>query len=436
MNSIDYNKERKIQNEWARKDFDVEKAIEEVHKETLDIIQQKIDRHYINYANQQGLTLAEARKKIKDFDVPSWADKAAKTVDKAIRDKLLDPQRYKANKKNLCDYFSPETNDWLKTYNRKMYISRLEYMQAEIEIDLQRMYAQDHVIIQESLINAYLDETKRQAGILGQSATGHLDRVQEVLNADFYGNSFSEKVWGRNGQYEKTRQKVFGAFMRMHSDISTFKQERRRLQETMQVTKYEANRLMYTEMNRMRMIAEKDMYDQAEADYYTNIPESSACPHCARWQGIWIKREEMEIGVNAPPFHPNCRCHTKARFKLDRKDGTSNIGKTDGYKRNKHGIIVADTIINGHESAPKTYKPFSVVDRITKKGFDTRTYYDSRGLKIKDITPHNHNNSKHHNLGFYGEHAHNYYWDQNGKLRYRSDREINEIERKENRDIL
>ena len=65
-----------------------------------------------------------------------------------------------------------------------------------------------------------------------------------------------------------------------------------------------------------------------------------------------------------------------------------------------------------------------------------RNYYDSKGIQVKQIANNNHNLPKYHPFGKYGEHAHDYVYDKEGKVIGRSVRELSDIERKENTDIL
>lgn len=64
-----------------------------------------------------------------------------------------------------------------------------------------------------------------------------------------------------------------------------------------------------------------------------------------------------------------------------------------------------------------------------------RNYYGADGKQIKQITNHNHGNSKKHPYGKHGEHAHDYLYDEQGRLK-RTLRELTDDERKENEDIL
>ncbi len=102
----------------------------------------------------------------------------------------------------------------------------------------------------------------------------------------------------------------------------------------------------------------------------------------------------------------------------------------------KSGIIKVDNIVTGHSSTPKNAKPNSIIDHKKDGRTDVRTFYNEKGLKSKDINTNSHGNYKHHPYGKNGEHAHDYEWDNENKLKNRTTRELTEKEREENADIL
>ena len=98
-------------------------------------------------------------------------------------------------------------------------------------------------------------------------------------------------------------------------------------------------------------------------------------------------------------------------------------------KTRKSDIIRVDkTTINA--------EPNSITEVVNKKGGIDRNYYGADGKQIKQISNNNHGNPKIHPFGEHGEHAHDYVYDENGKVIERTIRELNPQERKENEDIL
>jgi SPP1 gp7 family putative phage head morphogenesis protein len=103
----------------------------------------------------------------------------------------------------------------------------------------------------------------------------------------------------------------------------------------------------------------------------------------------------------------------------------------------KNGIIKADKVVSGHESTPKKSDANTVIDHIGKNGtVNVRSFYGADGVKVKDIHTDDHGFPKQHPFGKHGEHAHDYTWDENGRLKEKTTREVTDEERERNGDIL
>lgn len=103
----------------------------------------------------------------------------------------------------------------------------------------------------------------------------------------------------------------------------------------------------------------------------------------------------------------------------------------------KSGIIKVDKVVSGHESTPKKSTANTVIDHLGKNGtVNVRSFYGDSGLKEKDIHTDDHGYPKQHPYGAHGEHAHDYEWDTDGRLKNKTTREISNEERKGSGDIL
>lgn len=103
------------------------------------------------------------------------------------------------------------------------------------------------------------------------------------------------------------------------------------------------------------------------------------------------------------------------------KNSRKSIENTD-----KSSTIKPTKVISGHSGTPKKAEPNAVIDHTDKNGkVDARGFYDDDGLKNKDIHTTNHGNPKMHAFGKNGEHAHDYEWEDNGRLKNKVDRELN-----------
>lgn len=83
-----------------------------------------------------------------------------------------------------------------------------------------------------------------------------------------------------------------------------------------------------------------------------------------------------------------------------------------------------------------TGDPNSITQVTRKNGGIDRNYYDEDGRQVKQISNHDHGQPEKHPYGEHGEHAHDYIYDENGKLSARPVRDLTEKERKENGDFI
>ena len=71
-----------------------------------------------------------------------------------------------------------------------------------------------------------------------------------------------------------------------------------------------ARRLAVTESARVYSEAQKANYDSNGVEWYQVMTELKACQICQPFNRRIFKVSELVPALNAPPFHPNCRCTT------------------------------------------------------------------------------------------------------------------------------
>ena len=101
------------------------------------------------------------------------------------------------------------------------------------------------------------------------------------------------------------------------------------------------------------------------------------------------------------------------------------------------GNIKADDVNYDHAGNPRKAAPFSIIDHknVGRGKVDKRSFYDDKGFLYLEIHSTNHGNFKRHRFGKNGEHAHDIYWIDD-ESQHREGRELTDIERKDNGDIL
>lgn len=304
-NNQRYNAERKAQSELMKRDLDRDKILTKIYQESFDRMQREIDGFYMRYASKKGLTKQEAMKRVSKMDVTKFNDKAAK----AVKEKD----------------FSHATNEWLKVYNLKMKVSRLELLKAELTLEIQNLTADVNEVFDKARIDEYLNEYKRQAGILGISSSGAKKRMQAILDADFYGQNFSERVWGNLGLRATLQKDVFGSLNRVFTDMMGYKKEMKRLSSKYGTSEQNAKRLLKTEIARINSDTQLTMLKDNDFTHLIYVAEVGACKICAPLDGKAIPIDEAEKGVNMYPMHPNCRCSAYGHIKMNYKNGGNTL---------------------------------------------------------------------------------------------------------------
>lgn len=77
-----------------------------------------------------------------------------------------------------------------------------------------------------------------------------------------------------------------------------------------------------------------------------------------------------------------------------------------------------------------------ITEYTNKKGAKDRNYYDDSGNQYLQISNTDHGHKAESDFGYHGEHAHDYFVTENGKIIHGKARELTETERKENADFL
>ena len=306
-----YNAEREAMDAWAKRDLNIEKLTEQVFQSAMQHITDEVDAFYLRYANRNGVSIKEARKRADTMDVTDYFQKAYE----AVRDKD----------------FSDEAEEWLRVYNLKMSTSRLELEKAKINLELLKMYSEIENITNEQLEQARLAEIARQtdlikeyeeqAGILGNSVGNPTDRLKGVVNADFYGANFSERIWSRTGHYASLRKELFKSLNNLSVDMMGYRKERNRLMKVFNTSKYESMRLIRTEHQRVNMKVQHEMAVANDFTHYTYVAEMGACSICKALSGKTFKIEDYEMGVTAPLKHPLCRCSIYHHIEMTYSNG-------------------------------------------------------------------------------------------------------------------
>ncbi len=139
------------------------------------------------------------------------------------------------------------------------------------------------------------------------------DQVKAVLNAEFEGKNYSDRIWNDTDKLAAELKDMMQAAI-INGENSRIVAQK--LAQKMGVEFSQALRLVRTEQNRILNQAILDSAKAAGAEKYQfiAIEDDRTCGRCLRKNRKTFKISEKKVGLNCPPMHPYCRCTIIARF--------------------------------------------------------------------------------------------------------------------------
>lgn len=299
MGSYDYWRNR--ENEQHKHNITEEKKynqeLNKIYKDMMDECKRSINNFYAKYASENGITMAEAKKRASKLDIEEYARKAAKYV------KTKD--------------FTKEANDAMKIYNLTMKVNRLELLKADLGLELAKGHSKIYQLFYKALKKRSIDEFKRQSGILGKTVQNNTKLANSIVNASFHNATFSDRIWMHQDLLKSDLNKLLQIGLIQGKNPKTLATE---LRKRFNVKQSDAERLMQTELARVQVEAQKKSYIENGLEEYEYIAcgGSDVCDVCKALDGKHFKIKDMMPGLNAPPMHPRCHCSTAPS--VDRKD--------------------------------------------------------------------------------------------------------------------
>lgn len=275
------DRETEAKKHYITDEKEYEKELHRIYEDMLDNVQKEIDSFYAKYANQNGLTLAEAKKAVSKLDIAAYERKAKRYV----RDRD----------------FSKEANEELRLYNATMRINRLEMLKANIGLELISGHDEMQKFMGDILQGRTEDELKRQAGILGKTIKNNAQTANAIVNASFHNAKFSDRIWMHQDLLKNDLNKLLQSGLIAGKNPRVLAKE---IKQRFEVKTSDAERLMRTELARVQTEAQKQSFERNGFTMYTFLALGDACPICADINGNHYKVEDMQPGLNAPPMHP------------------------------------------------------------------------------------------------------------------------------------
>lgn len=282
---------RKREREWKKADLKDEaeylQEIQDIYSTMLTQINKEIESFFIRYSTKEGMSMAEAKRKASDIDIKEYEKKAKKYV------KEKD--------------FSKEANEQMRLYNLAMKVNRLELLKSNIGLELTAGSDELVSFTREKLEGAALEQIQRNAGILGDTIVDNAKTAKTIANSSFKNATFSERIWS---QQDLLKNDLYGMLSTALIQGRNPREFIPKVRKSFDVTRYQAERLLRTELTRVRIQAQAESYEANGIDEYEYVAcgLKDVCPLCKELDRQIFKLKDMEPGENAPPRHANCHC--------------------------------------------------------------------------------------------------------------------------------
>lgn len=282
--------------------------IEKQYKEAQKQIEGQIARWYQRFADNNGITLAQARQYLKGA---------------ALKEFQWDVQDYiKYGQDNAL------MGGWMKELENasaKYHISKLEALKIQTQQSLEVMFSKQMGTVTGVMGDIfesgyYHTAYELQKGFnIGWDIAG-LDQsqIEKVLSKPWAvdGKNFSERIWTNKEKLiselhgELTQNIMLGADPQKAIDS---------LAKKMNTSKQNAGRLIMTEEAYFSSAAQRDCFNELDVEQYEIVAtlDSHTSDICRSLDGKHFPMKDFQAGVTAPPFHVYCRSTTVPYFDED-----------------------------------------------------------------------------------------------------------------------
>lgn len=313
MNNADYWKLRFEQLEKAQNQIGVEAYadIERQYREAQKQLEGQIARWYQRFADNNEITLAQARQYLKSADL------------KEFKWDVLDYIKY--GKENAL------TGQWekqLENASAKFHISKLEALKIQTQQSLEVLFSKQLGTITGAMGKVYKSgyyhtayEIQKGFSIGWDIAGLDQSQIEKILVKPWAidGKNFSERIWGNKKKLisevhgELTQNILLGAGPQKAIES---------LAKKMNTSRYNAGRLVMTEEAYFSSAAQRECFDDLGVEEYEIVAtlDSHTSNICRHLDGKHFPVKDYQPGVTAPPFHVFCRSTTCPYFDDDFED--------------------------------------------------------------------------------------------------------------------
>lgn len=304
--------------QYDKADEYVAKLLKE-YRRAIRNIERDIEVFYARYAENNEITLDEARKLLTGKELNEFRMTLEEFIEKA---------------KDNAD------GRWTKELNNVYYktrISRLEALLTQIRQEVEMLTGSIQNSIASLLEDIYEDtyyrtifEIQRGTGIGVNFARVDAKAIEKVLQTKWAGENYSQRIWNnRDKLVSELQTRLYQSIIRGDSIDRTTQI----LAGRMEVSYSSAARIVRTESSFIAHQATWDGYKASgvvEKYEYLATLDDRTSEVCRSMDGKVFRLSEKQVGINYPPLHPNCRSTVVPYFDDEDDPGERIARDSDG----------------------------------------------------------------------------------------------------------
>lgn len=297
MDSREYWEMRALLQEQAAKEKGSKflKDLAKMYNISLKEIQKDIEKWFKRYAKEEGITLAEAQKRLTSGETIGYQLAMEEVIDEA-------------------------ENESFKKYLKHKYMServtRLDSLKNQISVQLEILAESKDIQTFEYLKSTYKDNVFLNKPNINIQSTFHKfseTAIEQTVLKPWSGKSFSDRIWSDTEKLIDEVQGVISVGLVQGHGIDKMS---RKIARRMEVSQNRAKTLVRTETNYILSQATFDTYENFNVEKYEflatlDYKTSEICQSLDK-EVFFVK--DRQVGVNCNPMHPNCRSTTIPYF--------------------------------------------------------------------------------------------------------------------------
>ena len=288
------------------------------YERILHELDKEISIFYARYAANESVSMADARRLLRDAELEDFR-------------MSLDEFRDKA----LAGGFDKELEE---VYLRSR-ISRLQALQTQVELRMRELFGSQRDVLRDHLQERYTDTYYRTVYAVSQqmnvaSTFARIDpqTVEKILAVPWLGSEFSSRIWADKDKLTRELMQTLSRGFVRGDSLGRMTKE---FTQRMGVSESRAATLIHTESAHMAAEAAEQGYRETGVKSYRfeAALDLKTCAVCGALDQREFPLAEHETGINYPPLHPRCRCTTVpvTEFQIGSKRAARNpvTGKTE-----------------------------------------------------------------------------------------------------------